>query len=245
MSISTIRFSPEIEVEFDPDDVETCDLLDGCDPCEDCGGDDCDNCNKDGNVELDLIDFSISGWEITEDCSLDNGLEYKPASGHHLYYNKKTMAEIKKLLTLIKKKGGYTNVSCGLHIHVDVSKYTDEQIANIIRLFAINQEKIISKFKVVKYRLDQYCRPLPTQLQGITTKNVAEFRREHKDTFWRQDDKKYYALNMECVYRGGYNTLEFRLFNGTVNYDTLHSYIRWVLNFVNKAKDGVNEDIQI
>jgi len=213
MRITQIRFSPEIEVEY-PDDIDTYDIIN----------------NKRWNRE-----HYLEGWEITEDGSLDNGLEYKPSYKNYLFYNKKSLLEIKKLLEMIKTNEGYINSTCGLHIHVNISNFSDEEITNVIKRFLVNQKAIITKFKVQRNRLCSYCHPLPEHLKNLTINNISEFRKYCKDDFWRED-RKYYALNIDCIRNSSYKTLEFRLFNGTLNYETMKMYIFWVLKFVSKAK---------
>jgi hypothetical protein len=214
MRITQIRFSPEIEVEY-PDYIDTYDIMD----------------DKHCNMKHYLKD-----WEITEDGSLDNGLEYKPSNKNHLFYDKKSLLQIKKLLKMIKTNEGYINSNCGLHIHVDISNFLDEEITRIIKCFLANQIAIITKFKVYRNRLDSYCHPLPEHLKNLTTNNISEFRNYCKADFWREN-KKYYALNIDCIRNSSYQTLEFRLFNGTLNYETMKTYIFWALNFVCKAKN--------
>lgn len=258
MNIGEIRFSPEIEVEF-PEDVNTreilgnevecddceVDICDGCgepeEECDNCEKDRCENCDYNSN-NTDVSQYEMRGWEITEDCSLDNGLEYKPSSNNHLYYNVETLKGIKNLLKMIKSNGGYVESNCGLHIHVDVACFSDKEIANIIKNFVVNQKEIIAKFRVYQHRLNEYCHPLPEELKNITAENIKKFRDTHRKNFSGMIGK-FYALNMECIYKNSYKTLEFRLFNGTLGYETMKKYIFWVLNFVITAKDNINVQI--
>ena len=201
LNYKKIRFSPEIEVEFPKlgeDDIES--ILYGL-----------------GNPKFDL-----KGWDIDEEASLDNGLEYKPSNENHLYFNKKSLDQIKKLLEKIKKNGGKIKQKCGLHIHIDVSKLSDIQKYDIIKRFMKKQSFIIKKFNVREYRLNIYCSELPEDILNNEFKNIHE----------RIGGHKQYALESSF-----FNTLEFRLFNGTLSYKTMVKNIKWLLKFV----AGVNE----
>jgi hypothetical protein len=212
LTYKDIRFSPEIEVEF-PENIYTEEIID----------------NEDR-------DYTISGWKMTSDGSLENGIEYKPCSYNKLYYNETSLNQIKRLLNKIQYMEGRIKESCGLHIHIDAKDLNNQELANIISNFVKQQDKIIDKFEVNYDRLDQYCHRLPSKVVEITKEDISTLREYDRCEVWEETEKKYYALNIEQLYYGNYNTLEFRLFNGTLDFNTMSKYIRWTLKFIERYK---------
>lgn len=211
-NIGKLRFAPEIEVEFP---------------------------NKHNSSKLIDRHSIIKGWTITYDGSLDNGAEYKPKNSNKLYLNEESKTQIKEILALIKVHGGKVTKTCGLHIHIDCSKFTAKQIHTIITEWIHKQRYIIKRFKVHPDRIEQYCKLLPKEgLQKISINKIEEFRRSDSkwsSRFYDYFEEKYYSLNISHLAKGDYGTIEFRLFEATLKYRLLVEYITWTLNFIREA----------
>jgi len=213
IDISKIRFGIEIEVEFT-------------------------------NPELGqkLIDRHrvLEGWTIDVDGSLEGGAEYKPKNSNHLYWNEESLTQLKEILAIIKCHKGHISKNCGLHIHVDCKKFSDKQVLFIIKEFIACQRFIIKTFEVHPDRLANTCRLLPREnLTKLTEKQIHNFRRQTQE--WSYSgyngllEEKYQALNVCHLRKGDYNTLELRLFDGTLSYRKLKSQIEWTLNFIKRS----------
>ena len=178
----------------------------------------------------------IPGWEIDHDGSLDNGAEYRPRQGNHLHYNKESLTQLKEILALIRVHQGRVNQNCGLHIHINCKQFTDKQVLTIIQEFVHKQRYIVNKFKVHPTRLKNTCKLLPKKnLSEISVKKINTFRAIDQDwNFSRYNyfSDKYYSLNITHLSRKDYGTLEFRLFNATLNYSDLKDRILWTLKFI-------------
>jgi hypothetical protein len=200
--LEEIRFGVEIEVEFPK--------------------------AKD-SYELIQRNKVIPGWRMDFDGSLDNGAEYKATNKNKLYYNEESLTQIKEIIALIKVHHGNIRPSCGLHIHVDMKDFTDKEIINIVKAFYKKQKSIIKKFKVLKYRLQEQSMT-PKGVLKLNTKILNDIR---KDKASKYDEDyfytRYYLLNITSL--NEFNTLEFRLFNGTIQHKKIKEYVRWVLKF--------------
>lgn len=179
----------------------------------------------------------LKGWEIDYDGSLDNGAEYRPKKSNKLYWNEDSLTQIKEMLALIRVHRGKVASTTGLHIHVDTKKLSSAQIVAVIKEWVHKQRYIIKKFKIDEKRIDAYCKLLPrTNLQKITTKLIDNHRNGKSDPWttggYSYLDEKYYSLNASHLSKSDYGTLEFRLFNGTLNFRELKERIYFVLNFV-------------
>jgi hypothetical protein len=213
IDISKIRFAVEIEVEF-PHSKDSQKL-----------------------IERHRV---LDGWEIDFDGSLENGAEYRPKNGNHLYWNEESLTQLKEMLALIKVHRGKVSKNCGLHVHINCKPFTDKQIVFIIKEFIACQRYIVKTFEVHPDRLDSTCKLLPKEnLKKLTEKQIKEYRKQNDK--WSYTgynalmEEKYNALNVGHLRKGDYGTLEFRLFDSTLSYRKLKSQIEWTLNFIKRS----------
>jgi len=208
VDISKLRFAIELEVEF-PETKDSEALI--------------------GRHRV------LNGWEIDYDGSLENGAEYRPKNKNKLYYNEESLLQIKEILALIRVHGGKISRRCGLHIHIDCTKFTNKQILEIIKEFIIKQKYIVKRFNIDKERLEETCKLLPRDnLQKLTVTDIRKFRKESDWSFncYSYLDEKYYSLNASHLRKEDYGTLEFRLFDATTSYRKIKEQIHWVIGFV-------------
>lgn len=207
--IKKLRFAIEIEVEFP---------------------------NSKDSALLIQRNSIIKGWMMDRDGSLDNGVEYRPTNKNHLYWNEDSLTQIKEVLSIIRCHRGKVKESCGLHVHVNAKKLSDRQILEIIREWVHKQRFIMKKFNVSEKRLDEYCKLLPREnLNKISEKQIHKLRNDTygwNNKYYHYFDSKYYSLNVSHLAKGDYQTLEFRLFGGTLNYKELRERIYFCLNFI-------------
>lgn len=199
--LEKIRFGVEIEVEF-PKEKDSWDLIQR---------------NK-----------VIAGWSMDYDGSLNNGAEYKPKDKNHLYYNDESMTQIKEIIALVKVHKGNIRPTCGLHIHVDMKQFNNKEIINIVKAFIRKQDDIIKKFKVLKFRLSEQQKihkNIIKKLNVNTIRNIKKGKNLTEDFF----NDRYYLLNIQSLHE--HKTLEFRLFNGTIQPSKIKKYIKWALEF--------------
>lgn len=216
IDIKTIRFSPEIEVEL---------------PAKQ----DADKLIERGKT--------LKGWEIKYDGSLNNGIELSPENNNKLYWNDDSLMQLKEILALIRVYRGKINPeTCGFHLHINIKNLTDKQILTIIKEFIHKQRYIIKKFNVHTERLENTCKLLPkSNLHKLTEKEIHKFRNKPSTSFesYNYLDEKYYSLNVTHLPKHDYQTLEFRLFGGSLNFKEIKERIYWTLNFI---KDSLERD---
>jgi len=182
----------------------------------------------------------LDGWELDYDGSLTNGCEYRPKRKNHLYWNEESLTQLKEILAIIRVHRGKVSKNTGLHIHIDCKIFSDKQILEIVREFIHKQRYIVKRFEVHPDRLESTCRLLPKEnLNKLSTKQIHSFRNGNNDCefggYNGLMDEKYNALNISHLQKGNYNTLEFRLFDGTLAYNKLKEQILWTLTFIKEA----------
>jgi hypothetical protein len=180
----------------------------------------------------------IRGWELDYDGSLDNGAEYRPKNRNKLYWNEDCIDQIKEIIGLIKAHRGHIKGStCGFHIHIDMSKFTNKEICNIIKAYIKQQNKICKQFGMLKCRLD-YAQKIPTNtIKYLTERNIQKIKENNDNCrdICIYMSERHFALNLLALQRHG--TLEWRLFNGSIQINRIKGYIKFVLNFcLNNAK---------
>ena len=211
INIRKIRFSPELEIEL-PAKTDAERLIDR--------------------------GRTLKGWEIKSDGSSQNGIELSPENSNHLYYNDDSLMQIKEVLALVRVYRGKAKPTCGLHIHVNVKNLSDKQILTIIKEWIHKQRYVAKRFHVSKERLEETCKLLPkSELHKLTEKAIHQFRNNSGYSFrsYGYLDSKYHSLNVSHLPKSDYQTIEFRLFGGTVNYREIKESIYFVLNFIKES----------
>jgi hypothetical protein len=210
VSKGTLRFSVELEVEFP---------------------------NVENSAKLIDKHRIIRGWEIDQDWSLDNGAEYRPRKSNKLYFKQDSLDQIREIIGLIKAHQGNIRPTCGLHVHINMEGFTNPQIVAIVKRFAKDQDKLYKQFNVLKSRIDGTAQKIPlTSLSKVTPEVIGLLRKKTFD--YSSTDCEYltdrtYGLNIQSLKK--HHTLEFRMFNGTIQSDKIEKYIEWCLEFCLKA----------
>lgn len=208
MNENNIRFSIEIEVEF---------------PI------------REQSEQLISEKRLIPGWEIDFDASLTNGAEYRPTLKNKLFLNKNSLDQIAEILGLIKAHRGKVNSHCGFHVHVDMKKFKVKEVIHIVKNFIKKQNSLVKKFKVKRNRLTTYCEKINKivlrELNLKSLKYLNNYSKNVNDYF----TNRHYLLNLTSLER--HHTLEFRLFNGTLNLKTIEKYVKFCILFcINNRK---------
>lgn len=202
-----LRWSPEIEVEF-PKKVNV-------------------------DVLFERYKKLLSSWEVTYDYSLENGLEFKPSAKNKLYFTKESLQEVSEILHIIRKhKGKINKQRCGLHIHIDASKFSSAEILKIMKEMLIRQEYLCQDFKVKSERIESMCKFITKkQVKQLTEEKIELYRTGQED--YRNIElfnEKYHVLNMMNIKELG--SLEFRLFNGSLYVKDIKASVKVLFEFL-------------
>lgn len=179
-------------------------------------GEDVDNAEKLLNIAN--CDFEENIY-IKHDSSLEEGFEivsHPMTLNYHM--NEMDWESLMKEAVSMGYNSHNTS-TCGLHIHVDresLGKTTsdrDAAIANIIYLF----EKFWDKFTIISRREERKLKKW-ANCYGLDTDYSPTEMLEKANTYDR-----YHAVNLN-----NYHTIEFRLFKGTLKYDTFVATLQLV-----------------
>ncbi len=138
----------------------------------------------------------------------------------------------------LRRGGAKVDKTCGEHIHVGTydtngtERITFKQIANIVKLWAGKESLILDAFNVSEYRRINWTCPIDTQRGSSRSRGfldriraLRDFTSEAINRAWfgfyyaspdHYDETRYHSLNLNNVWRES-RTIEFRIFNGTLN----------------------------
>lgn len=197
---------------------------------------------------------SDTDWVVKADGSVAHGGEL--VSPPLDFDDPDQRGQVDRAFVALREAGARTEQSAGIHVHVDVSDLTWKQVQNVVRLFV--------KFEDVLYRLAtsgwrsmrprgyQFCPPLRRDRAericnarsedsmagawyGTTAANSHYERRQHGH------GSRYCGINLASYYFRG--TIEFRLFNSSMNAERVQAYIAICVALVEDARRGKRRSI--
>lgn len=120
---------------------------------------------------------------------------------------------------------------CSLHIHVDVSDCSKEQVAKILAYW-IKCEPVFIDSVPVNRKRNRFC-----QCIGMTDLFEVDTSWEHASIIKKLGNNKYYSVNCEHYNKGARQTIEFRLAESAACVDPflIKNWIRLILHFVERA----------
>lgn len=167
------------------------------------------------------------------DGSLSDGFEIitQPAT---LKYHTSIKGMYEQVFNLLLKKGylSHDTTTCGIHVHFNRDFYADNEELYITRLLYLVDkfwDEIVRFSRRNQRRLDRYSKKVDISIKDY-------YRRSNKSG---NHDFHYYAVNL-----ANENTIEFRMFKGSLNIDTFMATLQFVHNCIMCAKEKNAEEIQ-
>lgn len=182
-------------------------------------------------------------WKITNDSSIvtENGGDQCELVTPIL-----TETDIETLQVIVQKlkaAGAKVNESCGLHIHIGADGLTATAIKNLVNNVA-SHEELLFKALNVHARRRRYCKPLDKNFLNRLNANKPTTLDELGELWYQRPagafpthhyhSSRYTTLNLHAVFTKG--TVEFRLFNGTLDPDEVKTAIQLCIALVDNAK---------
>lgn len=169
----------------------------------------------------------------SHDGSLTDGLEIitQPAT---LKYHKGISDKYKRLFEMLKEMGYASDktTTCGLHVHFNRDYFSDNEelyISKLLYLIDKNWDDVVKFSRRNKHRMDRYAKKLDIpQDEYILYSNKKGNHEFH-----------YYAVNLSNI-----NTIEFRMFKGSLNINTFMATLQFVQSCIIIAKNKSAEEIQ-
>lgn len=176
--------------------------------------------NYDNN---DLARFAKNTYPVicSRDGSIDDGFEIV---SHPLSYNYivENQNKLKYMLEELSNRGceSHNPGTCGLHFHV-THPHNDDIINRIILIMETYKQELIAFSRRTTEQIENWCKFLSDVTHEGDCKSLY-FIKKNKETSTR-----YMALNLT-----NYNTIEFRIFRGTLKFDIFMATVELVNNIV-------------
>lgn len=187
------------------------------------------------------------------DSSIGNGKElvFFPMTYNYI---KSNSDELKDMFSYLISKGNYSHDGgkCGLHIHVskDYLGDTQEEIQKTI-------EKLMLFIETYRDKVERFSRRKHNEFSHYNTYTIPNHKANYNDTCFTDDNyfksgKILYDLNKyDCIGHSSVLntntstgvTVEFRMFRGTLRYETFMATIEFIHNLVNVCKENAASKI--
>lgn len=202
--------------------------------------------NDDGTPALQVGGYhngrQIEGLPVGWNAQHDGSLGYK--EGHtsveivspKLTANEDAVSQIKTVCEYIKSKNGKVSVKCGFHVHIGLGRHLNPQ----------NINKLVI--------LTQYWQPALYAITGTTRRENSTYCKPRTESFAKQiiqrenipskvslATDRYTILNLQPLGRGpGKQTVEYRVFSGTVSYQKIMAYVQIALGIAEAACGNIS-----
>lgn len=192
-----------------------------------------------------IVDKFGRRWRVMSDGSLSDGNKgcelVTPILTYSYDYD-----DLLNLIDFIRDNSPLveTDEECGIHIHIGAEGFTTKDIVNIQKLWYCYEDLIFKALKVEENRY-KYCKKSDELfIQKLKeVKNTWYLSRNRLKELWYEEcsdspdykynQTRYQALNFHSLFTKG--TIEFRLFNGTLDRYLIQSYLQFILAFVRYA----------
>jgi Putative amidoligase enzyme len=173
------------------------------------------------------VPYLPAGWKAEADGSINNG-----HGGHKceivspILQGTEGLALVIEVLRTLEAKGHKVNASCGVHVHVGWKReWSSDALARLVTIVAYVEKGLYAITGSKQRERGMYC--------GGVRKYGDEKRA--KDQL---EQARYHTLNLTNLARGTKDTVEFRVFSGTLKAVKVVGWVQVCLGLVERALVG-------
>ncbi len=192
-------------------------------------------------------------WKIMYDGSINcrrrDGNRIIPAASDHscelvspvLTYQE-DIGTLQEIVRHLRKAGGLTNNTCGIHIHLDGEAHTPRSIRNFINLIASRNDLFYKALQIESERM-RYCKKMDSYLVEQMNRKKPRTFKQLEDIWYsgyggsrsrHYHDSRYHFLNLHCFFHGNH-TIELRGFNSELHAGKIRAYVVFSLAMNHQA----------
>lgn len=151
------------------------------------------------------------------------------------------MTDLQEIVRRLRHSGAFVNSQCGIHIHVDASRYTPQTLRNLVNIIASKEDILYKALRIDPARL-RWCKKTNEKLIETINRRKPQTMEALKDIWYagstrgrdeHYNDTRYHGLNLHSTFTKG--TVEFRLFNSTTHAGEIKAYIQFCLAVSHQA----------
>lgn len=170
------------------------------------------------------VPYLPEGWKAEADGSIDNS-----NGGHRceivspILRGPEGLAQVAEVVRTLEAKGHRVNASTGVHCHVGFQRdWPSEALARLVTIVAYVEKGLYAITGTKNRERGRYCG------------GVRKYGNE-KDAKPNLDRNRYHALNLTNLAHGTKDTVEFRVFSGSLNAVKVIGWIQVCLGLVERA----------
>ena len=198
----------------------------------------------DGRIWKFVYDGSIECQKKSGRQIVSAGSEYSVELVSPILTYYEDIKIVQELVRRLRKAGGFTNSSCGIHVHLDGADHTPRSIRNFVNIIASKNDLLYKALQIPPERM-RYCKKMDAYLverlnrHKPTTFTEIEsiwYEGYHGNRFSRYHDSRYHFLNLHSFFNGNRtSTVELRGFNAQLHAGKVRAYIVLALALNNQA----------
>ena len=86
------------------------------------------------------------------------------------------MADLQEIIRQLRHKGAFVNSQCGIHIHVDASRYTPQTLRNLVNIIASKEDILYKALRIDPARM-RWCKKTNERLSSLLAMMFTRLRR--------------------------------------------------------------------
>lgn len=151
------------------------------------------------------------------------------------------LSDLQEVVRQLRHSGAFVNSQCGIHIHVDASRYTPQTLRNLVNIIASKEDILYKALQIDPARL-RWCKKTNEKLLETINRKKPQTMEALKDIWYagsnrgrmeHYNETRYHGLNLHSTFTKG--TVEFRLFNSTTHAGEIKAYIQFCLAVSHQA----------
>lgn len=178
------------------------------------------NCRVEGYNHRD----SETSWKIVSDGSLSGNNTFELVSP--ILKGEEGIQELEKVCRVLNECGAKVNKSCGTHVHMDAQGMPLQTWKNIYKNYA-RLEDVIDAFMPASRRNNTYCQTFKSYINLEARIDAARSLDGIASIF---NHNRYHKINPVSYSR--HNTCEFRQHSGTVEFEKISTWVRFLNNLI-------------
>lgn len=191
-------------------------------------------------------------WTIKSDGSVASGGEM--VSPVLDIDDPESRGQVTRAIQALRAAGATTDRSAGIHVHIDGTTLTPVEVAAVARVFTKFEDCIYrvasSGWETIRAGANNYAKPMTPEMvtrlakaktvQQVSTGYYGSASSEYRHTA-HHDHARYFGLNLHSwFYR---KTIEFRVFNSSLNPERVQGYIGMCMAIVQDARNGFRRSV--
>jgi len=173
------------------------------------------------------VPYLPRGWKAERDGSIDASRGGHPCEiVSPVLRGAAGIAQVAEVVRTLEAKGHRVNVTCGTHVHIGLPcSWPADALARLVTIVAYAEKGLFAITGTKSRERGRYCGGVRQYGNGKDAKPVL-------------DRNRYHALNLTNLANGRSETVEFRVFGGSLNPRKVCGWIQVCLGLVERALNG-------